>query len=123
MSSPYLEDGDGNNKKITFKEIIKHPVFIILAVIVVIGVWFGISFVNIASNPTEENSINYYGVAKVMKISEAPSKCFVHIKREDGRETKQRMSKADCRKLREGDMINLENGQYVSTVEPPNGGR
>lgn len=119
MSSPYLEDGDETNKKLTFKDIIKHPVFIILAVIMVIGVWFGISFVNIASNPTEENSINYYGVAEVMEISEAPSKCFVHIKREDGRETKQRMAKADCRKLREGDMVNLENGQYVSTVQLP----
>ena len=52
-----------------------------------------------------------------MDIGETPSKCFVYIKRDDGRETKQQMRKGDCRKFRVGDTINIENGQYVSTVQ------
>lgn len=51
-----------------------------------------------------------------MDIAETQTKCFVYIKRDTGRETKQPMRKGDCRKFREGDMINIENGQHVSTA-------
>ena len=61
-------------------------------------------------------SINYNGVAEVMDIGETPSKCFVYIKRDTGRETKETMAKADCREFRVGDKINMENGQYAGTV-------
>jgi hypothetical protein len=58
-----------------------------------------------------------------MDIGETPSKCFVYIKRDTGRETKEKMAKGHCRKFRVGDMINIENGEYVSTVPNPYLGR
>lgn len=105
---------DTRSSKPTAKEIFTSPAFFIIVGILVVGIWFGSSFLIAASNPTKEDSINYYGVAEVVTVSETPRKCFVHIRREDGSVTKQSMARASCRQLREGDVINVENGQYVS---------
>jgi hypothetical protein len=114
MSYHYHED-DATNKKLSTKEVLKHPVFIVMAVMLAIGIWFGASFIATATNPTEENSINYYGVAEVLDIRSGPRKCYVDIRRDDGSETRQKMPRKDCGKFHVGDMINIENGQYIST--------
>lgn len=88
-----------------------------MAMAIVLATWFLISF--LTPEPVSNgsgSSINYSGVAEVMDVGETQTKCFVYIKRDTGKETKQSMRKDDCRKIRVGDMINVENGQYVSTV-------
>lgn len=92
---------------------------IVMATIMIVGVWFFISFINTASNPTEENSINYYGVAEVLDVRATPKKCYVEIRREDGRETRQSMARSECGKFHEGDFITLENGQFISKSPVP----
>lgn len=91
------------------------PAFFVIVAILAIGIWFGTVFINTASNPTPENSINYYGVAEVLDIRPSPRKCYVDIRRDNGRETRQSMPRKDCGKFHVGDFINLKNGQYVST--------
>lgn len=105
--------GPGNVKK-----FFRTPGLVLVAVTMAIAVWFAISILTPEPVHTEETSgsINYNGIAEVMDIGETQSKCFVYIKRDNGRETKQPMAKGDCRKFRVGDMINIKNGQYVSTV-------
>jgi hypothetical protein len=101
----------------TVRKFFRGPGLVVAAVAAVIVVWFAISF--LTPEPVHKDnpgSINYNGVAEVMDIAETQTKCFVHIKRDTGKETKQSMRKADCRKVRVGDMINIENGQYVSTA-------
>jgi hypothetical protein len=117
MSQRPSEDSptEAPNGKPSAKEIFTSPVFIIMTVILVIGIWFGSSFIATATNPTPENSINYYGVAEVLDVRSSPKKCYVDIRRDDGRETRQTMPRKDCGKFHVGDMITLENGQYVST--------
>lgn len=98
------------------------PVFlasVTMAVILVIGIWFFVSFINIASNPTRENSINYYGMAEVLDVRATPKKCYVDIRRDDGRETRQTMARGECGKFHKGDIIKLENGQFVSKAPAP----
>ncbi|ACL42189.1 hypothetical protein Achl_4238 (plasmid) [Pseudarthrobacter chlorophenolicus A6] len=88
-----------------------------VAVTAALAAWFAISFLTPdAAENHEPGSVNYNGVAEVMDIGETQTKCFVSIKRDTGQITKQSMRKADCRKFRTGDMINVENGQYVSTT-------
>lgn len=116
MTQPYPEHGD-TPKKPTAKDIFKSPVLYIMVVILAIGIWFGSSFVTAASNPTPENSLNYYGVAEVLDAGSTPTKCIIHIRRDDGRETKQYLPKSDCSKVHVGDMIRMKNGQYVSTIQ------
>lgn len=100
------------------KRFFRGPGLIVIVVAAALAVWFAISFLTPEPVAKEETSgsINYNGVAEVMDIGETQTKCFVYIKRDTGRETKQPMRKGDCRKFREGDMINIENGQYVSTA-------
>ena len=109
--SQYQQPQEVPRKKYTAKEIFRNPAVIILLALFAIFLWFGVSFV---TNPGP--SLNYNGTAEVVKISQTPTKCFAHIKREDGRETKQSMAKDSCRQFRVGDIIKIENGQYVSTV-------
>lgn len=113
---PYPEHEDTPQKP-TAKEVFKSPAFIAIVVMLAIGIWFGSSFINAASNPTPENSINYYGTAEVLDVRSSPRKCYVDIKREDGRETRQSLPRKDCGKIHVGDIITMENGQYVSTVQ------
>lgn len=101
-------------KKASAKEVFTHPAFFVLIAILAIGIWFGSGFIKAASNPTEENSINYYGMAEVLDVRSSPSKCYVDIRRDDGTETRQTMARADCGKFDVGDTIKLENGQFVS---------
>lgn len=98
-------------KKYTAKETFTSPAVIILLALFGVFLWFGISFV---TNPGP--SLNYNGTAEVLDIAETTTKCFVDIRREDGRETKQEMTKKSCRQFRDGDTIKMENGQYASTV-------
>lgn len=99
------------------QKFFRGPGLVAVAITLAIAVWFLISFLTPEPVHTERSgSVNYNGVAEVMDIAETPSKCFVYIKRDTGRETKQPMAKGDCRKFRVGDMINIENGQYVSTA-------
>jgi hypothetical protein len=99
------------------KQFLRGPQAVILALALVVVAWFAIGILTPEPLQTENSgSINYSGVAEVMEIGETPGKCSVYIKRDTGRETKQTMAKADCRKFRVGDKINMENGQYVSTV-------
>lgn len=98
------------------KKFLRGPGLVVAVVTAAIVVWFAISV--LTPEPVhKENpgSINYNGVAEVMDIGMTPTKCFVYIKRDTGKETKQSMAKEDCGKFRVGDMINLKNGQYVST--------
>jgi hypothetical protein len=91
------------------------PGLIVVVITLAVVAWFVVGF--LTPEPVhKEGSINYNGVAEVMDIGMTPTKCFVYIKRDTGKETKQSMAKEDCRKFRVGDMINLENGQYVSTA-------
>lgn len=105
-----------HERKLSAKEVFTSPVFFIIIVILAVGLWFGSSFIATATNPTEENSINYYGVAEVLDVRSSPKKCYVDIRRDDGRETRQSLPRGDCGKIHVGDMIKLENGQYVSTL-------
>lgn len=99
------------------RKFFRGPGLVFIVVTAALAVWFANSFLTPApvhnDNP---GSINYNGVAEVMDIAETPTKCFVYIRRDTGQETKQTMRKGDCGKFREGDMINVENGQYVSTA-------
>lgn len=93
---------------------------VLLPVVLVILGWFALSA--LTPEPVhKENpgSVNYNGQAEVMNIGETQTKCFVYIKRDTGRETQQTMAKESCRRFRVGDMINIENGQYVSTASSP----
>lgn len=99
------------------KKSFRGPGVIIIAVALVIVAWFAMGILTPDPIHKEDSrSINYNGVAEVMDIGETPSKCVVYIRRDTGRETKQTMAKADCRKFQVGDKITMENGQYVSTV-------
>jgi predicted amidophosphoribosyltransferase len=99
------------------KKFFRGPGLVVVVVTAALATWFAVSF--LTPEPVHKDnpgSINYNGVAEVMDIAETQTKCFVYIKRDTGQETKQSMRKGDCRKIREGDMINIENGQYVSTA-------
>jgi hypothetical protein len=98
----------------------RGPGLIAVVITAALVLWWLVSFLTPEPVHTERaGPINYYGVAEVMDVSETPRSCFIHIKRDTGQETKQKMAKADCRKVRVGEMINIENGQYVSTVPDP----
>lgn len=102
------------------QKFFRGPGLIAVVMTLAIAVWFLISFLTPEPEGNEDSgAINYYGVAEVMDISDGPSKCHVYIKRDNGEETRQKMARADCRKFRVGDVINIENGQYVSTVANP----
>lgn len=102
------------------QKFFRGPGLIAVVMTLAIAVWFLVSFLTPEPEDNEDSGpINYYGVAEVMDISDGPSKCHVYIKRDNGEETRQKMARADCRKFRVGDVINIENGQYVSTVANP----
>lgn len=102
------------------QKFFRGPGLIVVVLTLALVVWWLISFLTPEPVHNEDSGpINYYGVAEVMEISEGPSKCHVYIKRDNGEETRQKMARADCRKFRVGDVINIENGQYVSTVANP----
>lgn len=90
----------------------KNPAAIVLVVVIFVGVLFGSSFVWDATHPSKEGSLNYNGTAQVVGITETTTKCFIHIRREDGSITKQPMAKPTCRQVREGDTIKIVNGTY-----------
>lgn len=116
MSYQLPQDPELAPKKTGTKSFFTKPAVlasIVMATIMIVGVWFFISFINAASNPTEENSINYYGVAEVLDVRATTKKCYVEVRREDGRETRQSMARAECGKFHKGDFIVLENGQFV----------
>lgn len=106
------------------RNFFRGPGLIAVVITLAIAVWFLISFLTPEPEHKEDSGpINYFGVAEVLDISDGPSKCHVYIKRDNGEETRQKMARADCRKFRVGDTINIENGQYVSTVPNPYLGR
>jgi hypothetical protein len=95
----------------------RTALWVLLPVALVILGWFVLSALTPEPVHTESTgSINYSGQAEVMDIGETQTKCFVYIRRDTGQETKQKMAKDACRKFRVGDLINIENGQYVSTA-------
>lgn len=112
MSQPH-GDSTAPDQKLSAREFFRSPAFIVILVILAVGAWFIISFVTTATQP--EKSLNYNGVAEVVQVNETQTKCFVNIRRDNGKVTKQQMAKDSCRLFREGDMINIKNGQYVST--------
>lgn len=102
------------------QKFFRGPGLIVVVFTLAIAVWWFISF--LTPEPVHEEGsglLNYNGVAEVMDISEGPSKCHIYIKRDTGQETRQRMAKADCRKVRVGDMVNYENGRYAGKVPNP----
>lgn len=105
------------SNKPSAKQVFTHPAFFVIIAIVAIGIWFGSGFLKTASNPTPENSINYYGVAEVLDVGSNSKRCIVEIRRDDGSETRQHMAKSDCGKMHVGDMIRIKNGQYESTIQ------
>lgn len=127
MSNPQQEPGQPSRRSGPgpTKKFFRGPGLVVIVVAAALAVWFAISILTPEPAETESTSgsINYNGVAEVMDIGETQTKCFVYIKRDTGRETKQPMAKDACRKFRVGDMINIENGQYVSTVPNPYLGR
>lgn len=100
------------------QKFFRGPGLIVVVITLALVVWWLISF--LTPEPVHKGgSINYTGVAEVMDVAEGPRKCHIYIKRDTGQETRQTMARASCRKVRVGDMINIENGQYVSTVPNP----
>lgn len=98
----------------------RGPGLIVAVFTLAIAVWWLVSFLTPEPVPKENSGLlNYNGVAEIMDISEGPSKCHIDIKRDSGKVTRQQIARAECRKVRVGDMINYENGRYAGKIPNP----